>query len=103
MIEKSNKIINTSINKLINKPYKYGFSTKIETETIENGLDENIIKIISSKKKEPPFMLDFRLKGFKKWKELQAPKWPFLKILNINYQKLTYYSAPKLKKKSEFS
>ena len=99
MIEKSNKIINTSINKLINKPYKYGFSTKIETETIENGLDENIIKIISSKKKEPPFMLDFRLKGFKKWKELQAPKWPFLKILNINYQKLTYYSAPKLKKK----
>jgi Fe-S cluster assembly protein SufB len=99
MTEKSNKILNKNITKLVNQPYKYGFSTKIEKDTIEKGLNEKIIRLISTKKKEPAFMLAFRLKAFKKWQELQSPKWPFLKISKIDYQNLTYYSAPKVKKK----
>jgi Fe-S cluster assembly protein SufB len=99
MNEKSNKILDTNLTRLVNQPYKYGFSTEIEKDTIEKGLNENIIKLISQKKEEPAFMLNFRLKAFKKWKKLQSPKWAFLKISNIDYQALTYYSAPKIKKK----
>ena len=57
MTEKSNKILNKNITKLVNQPYKYGFSTKIEKDTIEKGLNEKIIRLISTKKKEPAFML----------------------------------------------
>ena len=98
-MEKSNKILNKNITKLVNKPYKYGFSTEIEKDTIEKGLNEDIIRLISNKKNEPQFMLNFRLKAFKKWKTLQSPRWAFLKISEIDYQDLIYYSAPKTKKK----
>jgi Fe-S cluster assembly protein SufB len=99
MPEKSNKVLDTKITKLVNQPYKYGFSTKIEKDTIEKGLNEGIVRLISIKKNEPKFMLDFRLKAFKKWKTLTSPRWSFLKISEINYQNLTYYSAPKNRKK----
>ena len=84
---------------LLDQPYKYGFYTTIDRETIEKGLDENIIRILSKKKNEPSFMLEFRLKAFKKWKELPFPKWPYLKYKSINFQQIKYYSAPKIKNK----
>jgi len=87
-----------NIKNLVNQPYKYGFSTSIETETLPPGLNEEIIKIISNKKKEPNFMLDFRLKAYKKWKQLKSPDWAKLSIPNLNYQDIVYYSAPKIKK-----
>lgn len=87
-----------NIKNLVNQPYKYGFSTSIETETLAPGLSEEIIKIISNKKKEPNFMLDFRLKAYKKWKQLKSPDWAKLSIPELNYQNIVYYSAPKIKK-----
>jgi Fe-S cluster assembly protein SufB len=87
-----------NIKNLVNQPYKYGFSTTIETETLPPGLNEEIISIISKKKKEPSFMLDFRLKAYKRWKQLKFPEWAKLSIPSINYQNIVYYSAPKMKK-----
>lgn len=91
--------LNTQLNRLVNKPYEYGFSTNIETEQIPFGLNETTIHLISNKKKEPKFMLQFRLRAYKKWEKLVFPNWAKLKYPDINYQDITYYSAPKIKKK----
>jgi len=99
MINQSNKILNTNITKLVNQPYKYGFSTTVETDIIEKGLNENVVRLISEKKNEPNFLLNFRLKAYKKWKKMKCPEWAQLKFSEINYQDIIYYSAPKLKKK----
>ena len=99
MINQSNKTLNTNITKLVNQPYKYGFSTTIEKDIIEKGLNENVIRLISQKKKETKFLLDFRLKAYKKWKQMKSPEWAQLKFSEINYQDIIYYSAPKHKKK----
>ena len=99
MINQSNKILNTNITKLINKTYQYGFSTNIEKDIIEKGLTEQTIKLISKKKHEPLFLLEFRLKAFRKWKQMNEPEWAYLKFPQIDYQKIIYYSAPKLQKK----
>ena len=99
MSEKSNKVLDKNLTKLVNQPYKYGFSTNIEKDRIEKGLNEDIVRLISQKKNEPAFMLNFRLKAFKQWKKLQAPTWAQLKIPKIDFQDVTYYSAPKFKKK----
>jgi Fe-S cluster assembly protein SufB len=89
----------SKLENLINQPYKYGFSTQIETETIPKGLNEDVIKLISLKKQEPDFMLQFRLNAFKKWKKMLEPEWAFLNYTKPNYQDIRYYSAPKKKKK----
>jgi len=73
MINQSNKILNTNITKLVNQPYKYGFSTTVETDIIEKGLNENVVRLISEKKNEPNFLLNFRLKAYKKWKKNEMP------------------------------
>lgn len=99
MINKSNKILNTNITKLVSKDYQYGFSTNIEKDIIEKGLNEQTVRLISEKKKEPEFLLTFRLKAYKKWKQMSEPEWPYLKFSQINYQDVTYYSAPKSPKK----
>ena len=99
MINQSNKTLNTNITKLVNQPYKYGFSTTIEKDIIEKGLNEKVIRLISQKKKETKFLLDFRLKAYKKWKQMKSPEWAQLKFSEINYQDIIYYSAPKHKKK----
>merc|ERR1712045_536977 len=78
--------------------YKYGFSTKIEKDIIEKGLNEHVIKLISQKKDEPKFLLEFRLKAYKKWQQMKCPEWAHIKFSEINYQDIIYYSAPKLKK-----
>jgi Fe-S cluster assembly protein SufB len=99
MNNQSKKILDTNITKLVNQPYKYGFSTTIEKDIIEKGLNKNIIQLISKKKNEPKFLLNFRLKAYKKWKEMKCPEWAQLKFSEIDYQDIIYYSAPKLKKK----
>lgn len=99
MNNQSNKILNTNITKLVNKTYQYGFSTTIEKDVIEKGLTEQTVKLISKKKKEPDFLLNFRLKAYRKWKQMQHPEWAYLKFPEINYQDVIYYSAPKSKKK----
>lgn len=99
MINQSNKVINKNLTKLVNKNYQYGFSTNIEKEIIEKGLNKETIKLISKKKNEPSFLLKFRLKAFKKWESIKEPEWANLKFPKINYQDIIYYSAPKIKKK----
>ena len=99
MINQSNKVINNSLTKLVNKSYQYGFSTNIEKEIIEKGLNEQTIKLISSKKNEPDFLLKFRLKAYKKWQTMNTPEWAQLKFPSIDYQSIVYYSAPKSQKK----
>src|SRR6056300_238917 len=99
MVNKSNKVLNTNITKLVNKTYQYGFSTKIETEIIEKGLNEQVIRLISQKKNESQFLLAFRLKAYQRFKKMTHPEWACLKFPQINYQDIIYYSAPKLQKK----
>ena len=81
--------------------YKYGFVTDIDTETFAKGLDENVIRALSKKKNEPQFMLDFRLKAYEKWLTMEEPKWHNVDYPPIDYQDISYYSAPKQKKKLE--
>ena len=99
MVNQSNKILNKNITKLVNKSYQYGFSTNIEKDIIEKGLNESTIHLISQKKKETKFLLNFRLKAYKKWKQMSEPTWAHLKFPEINYQDIVYYSAPKYQKK----
>ena len=88
-----------NLKKLVSQPYKYGFSTNIEKEKFPMGLDEEIIKLISEKKQEPQFMLDFRLKSYNRWKNMIKPEWALLSYSDIDYQNIVYYSVPKKKKK----
>lgn len=80
------------------REYKYGFTTDIEVETLAKGLNEDVIRLISSKKEEPEWMLDFRLKAFKIWKEMTEPHWGSHHYEAIDYQDISYFSAPKKKK-----
>jgi len=99
MVNQSNKTLNTNITKLVNQTYQYGFSTKIEKDIIEKGVNEKTIRLISKKKKETDFLLDFRLKAYKKWNQMSEPEWAYLKFSEIDYQDIIYYSAPKSQKK----
>ena len=80
---------------ITNKEYKYGFSTDIETETIEKGLNEDVVRLISAKKNEPEWLLEFRLKAFRHWLTLKMPTWAHLNIPEIDYQQIAYYAAPR--------
>lgn len=86
-----------STDNYLNSEYKYGFYTDIETEEFPKGLSEDIIKLISAKKEEPTWLLDFRLKAYRHWLTLTPPKWAKLEIPDIDYQDLYYYAAPKKK------
>lgn len=77
--------------------YKYGFITEVETDTLPKGLNEEIIRALSLKKQEPEWMLAFRLKAYKKWLEMTEPRWVNVDYPEINYQDISYYSAPKKK------
>jgi len=79
--------------------YKFGFISDIEYEHFPKGLNEDIIRLLSEKKNEPEWLLEFRLKAFEKWKTMKMPKWAHLEIPEINYQDLIYYAAPKQKAK----
>jgi Fe-S cluster assembly protein SufB len=90
--------MSASVKTLVNQPYKYGFITDIESDTIPRGLSEDVIRLISLKKNEPAFMLDFRLKAYKQWQKMTEPTWPHVNYPSIDYQNIIYYSAPKQKK-----
>nr|HPR61933.1 Fe-S cluster assembly protein SufB [Prolixibacteraceae bacterium] len=83
------------LEKVTSEDYKFGFVTEIETEIIEKGLNEDVVRLISAKKEEPEWMLEFRLKAFRKWQEMTLPDWAYLKIPPIDYQSISYYAAPK--------
>jgi len=83
------------IGNFADQKYKYGFETLIESERPEKGLNEDTIKFISAKKKEPQWMLDWRLKSFEKWKTMQDPIWANINFPKIDYQDIYYFSAPK--------
>ena len=86
-----------TIEGLVQQEYKYGFVTDVETESAPPGLNENIIRLISNKKKEPEWLLEWRLKAFRHWQTMKEPTWQFVKYPSVNFQDITYYSAPKQK------
>jgi Fe-S cluster assembly protein SufB len=89
------------LNDVTTSDYKYGFYTDIDADDIPKGLDEDVIRLISAKKNEPEWMLEYRLKAFEGWKKMKMPDWAHLEIPEINYQDIVYYSAPKQKAQLE--
>ena len=89
---------NEFVKKVADKKYEFGFTTDVHTDIIEKGLDENIIRLISKKKGEPQWLLDFRLTAFNYWKTLQEPKWGHVHVPEIDYQAISYYADPLAKK-----
>ncbi len=83
------------LESLAQQEYKYGFVTDIEADALPPGLNEDVIRIISQKKKEPAFMLEWRLKAYRRWLKMEEPKWPKVEYPEINFQDIIYYSAPK--------
>jgi Fe-S cluster assembly protein SufB len=90
---------NRELTELTEQGYKYGFVTDVAEDRIRKGLDEDVVRLISSKKNEPAFLLDFRLKAFRHWLTLQEPTWAKVRYNPISYQDIVYYSAPKPRKK----
>ncbi|KAF0191162.1 MAG: Fe-S cluster assembly protein SufB [Gammaproteobacteria bacterium] len=83
------------IKTAVDQRYKHGFVTDIEADTIQPGLSEDIVRLISAKKSEPAFMLDWRLRAFRHWTTMKEPVWAHVRVAPINYQDIIYYSAPK--------
>ena len=91
--------MSANVKTLVNQPYKYGFVTDIEADKIPRGLSEDVIRLISAKKNEPEFMLEFRLKAYRHWLTMTEPEWAHVGYPPIDYQDIVYYSAPKKKDK----
>lgn len=90
--------MSANIQSLVNQPYKHGFVTDIESDVVPKGLNEDLIRLISAKKKEPAWMLEFRLGAYRHWLTMTEPKWPNVHYPKIDFQDMIYYSAPKPKK-----
>jgi len=88
-----------SVGDLVSQPYKYGFVTDIETEKIAKGLSEDVVRLISSKKDEPAFLLEFRLRAYRQWLQMETPDWAALGYPQIDFQNIIYYAAPKQRDK----
>tara|TARA_B110000503_G_scaffold141432_1_gene235003 strand:+ start:20380 stop:21840 length:1461 start_codon:yes stop_codon:yes gene_type:complete len=99
MVEKKIYESELVIDEIVSSPYKYGFTTDIETEAFPKGIDLGIVQLISKKKDEPDFLLNFRTSSFLNWQKMMSPKWAYLKLPDINYQDIQYYSVPKTKTK----
>lgn len=89
---------NSLVREISNEKYKYGFTTDVHTEIIDRGLNEDVIRMISAKKGEPEWLLDFRLKAYNYWLTMEMPKWAHLDIPEIDYQNISYYADPTVKK-----
>ncbi len=96
-MENQNKLL----NEVTDRDYRFGFVTDIETDSIPKGLSEEVVRLISEKKEEPEFMLEFRLKAYNKWLTMKMPDWAQLKIPEIDYQDIIYYAAPRQQPKYE--
>ena len=90
---------NAYLRGLTQEKYKYGFTTDIHTDIIEKGLNEDVIRLISAKKNEPEWLLEFRLKAYRYWLTMELPTWAHLNIPEIDFQDIIYYAAPKPRKK----
>lgn len=89
---------NKYVKELTQEKYKYGFTTDVHTDIIEKGLNEDVVRLISEKKGEPEWLLDFRLKAYRYWLTLEMPTWAHLTIPEIDYQAISYYADPTKKK-----
>lgn len=89
---------NKFIEQVVDKQYEYGFTTDVETEVIGKGLNENVIRLISAKKGEPEWLLEFRLKSFRHWLTMKEPTWGHLTLPKIDYQDISYYADPTVRK-----
>jgi Fe-S cluster assembly protein SufB len=87
--------MSSSIESLVNREYQYGFVTDVETDTLPPGLSEEVIRVISAKKGEPQWLLDWRLKAYRRWLTMKEPHWPNVEYKPIAYEEQSYYSAPK--------
>ena len=92
---------NSFVRQVAAKKYAYGFTTDVQTEIIDKGLSEDVVRLISEKKGEPEWLLDFRLKAFRHWQTMEEPTWGHLKMPPIDYQDISYYADPMAKKKNE--
>ena len=90
---------NEIIDNIANKEYEFGFVTDIEMDILPAGLNEDTIRYISEKKKEPEWLLEWRLKGFQAFKKMKEPEWQNFVMPAIDFQKISYYAAPRNKKK----
>jgi Fe-S cluster assembly protein SufB len=90
--------VSAVIQNLVNQPYKHGFVTDIESDVVPKGLSEDVIRLISAKKGEPEWLLEFRLKAYRHWLTMTEPTWPNVKYPKIDFQGISYFSAPKPKK-----
>jgi Fe-S cluster assembly protein SufB len=91
--------MSTVLQNLVNQPYKHGFITDIESDVAPKGLSEDTIRLISAKKNEPEWLLEFRLKAYAQWLKMEEPQWANVKHPRIDFQSISYYSAPKARKK----
>ena len=89
------------IEEIADKEYQYGFVTDIESDTVPVGLNEDVIRLISAKKNEPEWLLEWRLKAYRHWLTMAEPLWHNVNVTPIDYQNIIYYSAPKPKKVAE--
>ena len=89
--------MSTTLQNLVNQPYQHGFVTDIEADVAPKGLSAETIRLISSKKNEPEWLLEFRLKAYEQWLKMEEPRWPNVKYPKIDFQAISYYSAPKQK------
>src|SRR5215510_2962165 len=87
-----------NLEKLVSRGYQHGFVTDIESDTLPPGLDEDVVRLISRKKKEPAFLTEWRLKALRHWLTMREPRWSHVDFKPIDYQAISYYSAPKSKK-----
>jgi Fe-S cluster assembly protein SufB len=93
--------MSATVQNLVNQPYKYGFVTAIEADVIPKGLSEDVVRLISAKKEEPEWMLEFRLRAYRTWLQMTEPVWAHVEYPPIDYQDIIYYSAPKQSEKKK--
>ncbi len=92
--DRSEETDNELVRSIAEKKYEFGFTTDIKTEIIEKGLNEDVVRLISAKKNEPEWLLEFRLKAFRYWQTLEQPSWGHVRLPEIDYQDISYYAAP---------
>lgn len=92
---------NEFVRKVAEQKYEFGFTTDVHTEIIEKGLNEDVVRLISQKKNEPEWMLEFRLKAFEYWQRQKQPAWGHVRLPEIDYQAISYYADPLAKKAGE--
>jgi Fe-S cluster assembly protein SufB len=93
--------MSATIETLVNREYQYGFATDVETDQLPPGLNEDVVRAISARKNEPQWLLDWRLKAYRRWLTMAEPHWPNVKYAPIDYQAISYYSAPRQQVKKD--